>query len=187
VNVSFDPAGARVVTASLDRTARVWDARTGQTLASLVGHSAPVLSACFDHRGERLTTTSSDRSAKLWRGGVVEQTLEGHTREVTVGAFSPDDRILATAGADDHVILWDVGSGRILVDEQHHADEVSGLAFAGRDRLISVGADGQLLLWDVGQERRSPSEIATILDCRVPYGLTASGKLATRALSCPPP
>jgi len=186
VYVSLDPAGERVVTASLDRTARVWNARTGETLAILAEHSAQVTSACFDHRGERLATTSSDRTARVWSGGRVEQILEGHTRDVMLSAFSPDDRILATAGADERVILWDVASGRILLDETRHADEVSGLAFAGRDRLLSAGADGQLLVWDVAQERRSPAEIATVLACRVPFALSASGKLTTRALTCPP-
>jgi WD40 repeat protein len=43
----FSPDGQRVVTASRDKTARVWNAATGQVIAKLEGHSGPVLSAVF--------------------------------------------------------------------------------------------------------------------------------------------
>jgi len=37
---SFSPDSKRIVTASADKTARVWDAESGRTLATLTGHTA---------------------------------------------------------------------------------------------------------------------------------------------------
>jgi hypothetical protein len=48
----FDPRGARVLTASEDNTARLWDAASGAELAVLRGHEHSVLSAVFDLSAE---------------------------------------------------------------------------------------------------------------------------------------
>ncbi|HRI43996.1 MAG TPA: hypothetical protein PLL78_08465, partial [Fimbriimonadaceae bacterium] len=53
-SASFSPDGTRVVTASLDNTARVWDARDGRELAALKGHTEPVYSASFSPDGTRV-------------------------------------------------------------------------------------------------------------------------------------
>jgi len=62
----FDPSGARVLTASTDHTARLWDASGGAELAVLRGHENTVWSAVFDPSGARVLTASSDRTARLW-------------------------------------------------------------------------------------------------------------------------
>ena len=50
-SATFSPDGSRVLTASWDATARVWDAKTGQSLATLSGHKAWVNSAAFGPDG----------------------------------------------------------------------------------------------------------------------------------------
>ena len=56
-----------MVTASFDRSARLWDAASGKELAVLQGHEGPVLSAAFSPDGSKVVTASEDRSARLWR------------------------------------------------------------------------------------------------------------------------
>src|ERR1022692_423535 len=50
----FSPDGRRIVTASNDNTARVWDAQTGAELAVLKGHEGSVHSAAFSPDGRRI-------------------------------------------------------------------------------------------------------------------------------------
>ncbi len=47
-----------IVTASQDKTARVWDAKTGSQLALLSGHEGVVIAAAFSPDGQRIVTTS---------------------------------------------------------------------------------------------------------------------------------
>jgi WD domain, G-beta repeat len=65
-SAAFSPDGARIVTASLDRTARLWDATTGQEIIALRGHEDQVSSAAFSPDGARIVTASLDRTARLW-------------------------------------------------------------------------------------------------------------------------
>ena len=62
----FSPDGSRIVTASSDSTARLWDAKTGIVLATLSGHTGPVWSAVFGPDGSRVVTASDDNTARLW-------------------------------------------------------------------------------------------------------------------------
>src|SRR5262245_39437090 len=77
---SFSPDGSKVVTASSDKTARIWDAKTGAVLHELSGHAESVRTAQFSPDGTRVITASRDGTARIWNvaTGGVERTLAGH-------------------------------------------------------------------------------------------------------------
>ena len=56
----------RVVTASRDKTARIWDAETAAQIAALKRHDDRVNSAAFSPDGRRVVTASSDKTARIW-------------------------------------------------------------------------------------------------------------------------
>jgi eukaryotic-like serine/threonine-protein kinase len=65
-SASFSPDGSRIVTGSGDRTAKVWDARSGTEVLTLKGHIGAVWSASFSPDGSRIVTGSEDQTAKVW-------------------------------------------------------------------------------------------------------------------------
>ena len=89
-SVAVSADGTRVVTGSDDKTARVWDARTGQTLAELKGHADAVFSVAVSADGSRVVTGSSDKTARVWdaRTGHTLVELKGHTGSVESVAVS---------------------------------------------------------------------------------------------------
>ena len=56
--VAFSPDGQRIVTGSLDETAKVWDAASGKELLTLKGHSGQVGAVAFSPDGQRIVTGS---------------------------------------------------------------------------------------------------------------------------------
>jgi WD40 repeat protein len=63
---AFSNDGERVITASADRTARLWDAETGALRTTLEGHTGWVMSCAFSPEGTRVLTASADMTARLW-------------------------------------------------------------------------------------------------------------------------
>ena len=64
-DVAFSPDGARILTASADKTAKLWDAASGKLIASF-DHQDSVKNAAFSPDGTRILTASADHTAKLW-------------------------------------------------------------------------------------------------------------------------
>ena len=65
-SAAFSPDGARVVTASEDKTARVWDAATGAPIGKPLQHEGEVYRAAFSPDGARVVTVSEDSTARVW-------------------------------------------------------------------------------------------------------------------------
>jgi len=119
-SASFSPDGMRIVTASRDHTARVWDASTGETIAKLTGHTSDVLSASFSPDGTRIVTVSSDNTARVWDASTGEALvrLTGHTSDVLSAAFGPDGTRIVTASDDNTARVWDAVPYRVRYAER---------------------------------------------------------------------
>ena len=85
---------ACILTTSYDKTAKIWDASTGEEILTLKGHTDWVNSADFSPDGAKIVTTSYDSTAKIWdvSTGDCIYTLEGHTDWVNSAVFSPCHR-----------------------------------------------------------------------------------------------
>ena len=80
----FSADGSRIVTASLDRTAKIWDSSNGECKQTLCGHGHEVLSAVFSADGSRIVTASVDCTAKIWVSFTGECTFSvKRTRAIT--------------------------------------------------------------------------------------------------------
>jgi tetratricopeptide (TPR) repeat protein len=66
MTAAFSPDSTRVLTASSDDRARVWDAATGKLLTSPLQHQGEVLSAAFSPDGTHVLTATSDYRARVW-------------------------------------------------------------------------------------------------------------------------
>src|SRR5262249_44964425 len=111
------------VTASLDKTARLWDARTAeQNGTPLIGHEDDVTSAAFSPNGKRIVTTSNDGTARLWDAETGQQLAKlGHEAAVNSAVFSPDGKRIVTASDDGTARLWDAETEQQLAKLGHEA------------------------------------------------------------------
>ena len=148
ISVVFSPDGERILTASADKTARLWD-RSGRILATLTGHQNTVYSAVFSPDGERILTASTDKTARLWdRSGRVLATLIGHQDSVNSAVFSPDGEKIVTASVDGTARIWDK-SGRELATLIGHQDRVISAVFSpDGEKIVTASLDNTARIWD---------------------------------------
>ena len=97
MSAAYSPDGTRIATASVDHTARVWDAATGRPIVVLNGHTAMLYFVAFSPDGTRIVTASKDRTARIWdvSNGKQIAVLNGHSDELPTAVFSPDGAHIA--------------------------------------------------------------------------------------------
>jgi len=148
---AFSPDGKRVVTASGDNTAWVWDADSGKIPTPLQGHTKVVYSAAFSPDGKRVVTASSDNTARVWdaESGEILASLKGHTSAVFSATFSPDGKRVVTASFDKTALVWEVASGKTLASLEGHTNYVWSAAFSpDGKRVVTASGDKTARVWD---------------------------------------
>ncbi|CAN8072406.1 unnamed protein product, partial [Agarophyton chilense] len=144
-----------LTTASADGTAVVCELRdTGfERVATLVAHRARVTDArVCPVRRSMVATAALDGDLCLWDGDVcVLRQHTGHCGGVFALAFHHDGGLLASAGCDAALRLWDMRSGRaVRTLPNAHADALTAAHFVPRASwLVSAGKDHCVRVWDV--------------------------------------
>jgi hypothetical protein len=151
VSAAYSPDGTRIVTASNDKTARIWDARTGAQLMVLSGHGDFLLSAAYSPDGTHIVTASEDKTARIWdaRTGAQLTVLLGHGDVVGSAAYSPDGTRIVTASFDKTARVWNARTGSQLMVLSGHGDLVYGAAFSpDGTRIVTASYDKTARIWD---------------------------------------
>lgn len=160
-SASFSPDGTRIVTASDDKTARLWDAHTGRPIGQPMRHDDKVKTAFFSPDGTRVITASWDRTARLWDGhtgkpigkplrniepvGLAAWNAEG---AINSANFSADGTRLLTV-AYGSVRVWDARTEQPIGVPMRHEDVVGSASFsADGNRVVTDSGDNTAYLWD---------------------------------------
>lgn len=150
-----------VISASDDKTVRVWDGVTKGKISQAPGHVAPVSFVAVQRKQGLVVTASADSKARVFKVGVNSAltpfaTLDGHTREVLHAAISDDGKFVATGSADHTARVWKLeqpvlkGKETIL-DE--HTGPVNYVAFrpGNSDVLATASGDHSARLYHVSE------------------------------------
>jgi WD40 repeat protein/tRNA A-37 threonylcarbamoyl transferase component Bud32 len=157
-SAAFSPDGARVVTASYDKTVRIWDAATGREIRLPIANADGVTSAAFSPDGRRFVTGSVDMSARVWDAvtGQAMTVLMGHADRLTTAVFSPDGLLVLTASRDKTARVWDALTGRQIMVMSGHAEGVNSAAFSPDGRsVVTASDDMSVRIWDAASGRQT--------------------------------
>ncbi|MBV8641905.1 MAG: WD40 repeat domain-containing protein, partial [Verrucomicrobia bacterium] len=123
------PDGRQAISASDDRTLRLWDLETGQTLRTFESPDS-VWAVAVTPDGHRALSGSYDRTLMLWdlETGQTLRTLKGHTNIVSAVAITPDGLRAVSASWDRTLRLWDLETGQTIRTLEGHTDNVSAVA-----------------------------------------------------------
>lgn len=147
--VQISPDDSLLISASADKTIRLWNISTGELIRTIAGHNERVTALSFSPDRESFASASTDRTIKIWSiEGDLRTILQGHTNEVTTIAYSSTGR-LASGSADNTVRLWDLDRKTSTILGKHNGI-VSALAFSPDGKtLASASRDSTIQLWSV--------------------------------------
>lgn len=149
--VSLSPDGKRIVTASWDRTIRIWDVMTGKQIGNpLIGHTSRVCSASFSPDGAYIVSASWDRTLRVWDAntGALVRIMYGHTGGVVSANFSHDGNKIVSASSDSTIRIWDFKSGMLTKTLKGHNDRVTCASFSPDDKRIVSASSDVSIIWD---------------------------------------
>ena len=150
-STSFSHDGKYISTASRDKTAKIWDAKSGKLLHTLIGHTSIVYSAMFSPDDKYIVTASADETAKIWdvESGKLLHTLIGHASIIYSAMFSPDGKYIVTSSADETAKIWNAKSGKLLDTLRGHNGSVYLALFTPDDRfVITASGDNTAKVWN---------------------------------------
>jgi WD40 repeat protein len=153
-SVSITPDGRRAVSASEDKTLRVWDLQSGQCIQTLEGHTDSVTSVSITPNGRRAVSGSDDRTLRVWdlQSGRCLQTIQGYyIYLVSSVSITPDGKRVVFSGTVNTTLrVWDLQTGQLLQILEGHKGNVKSVSITpnGR-RAVSGGRDGTLRVWDL--------------------------------------
>lgn len=156
---AFSSDGQFLVSASLDHSARIWEAHSRKLLFTLNGHSDDLTSAAFDHSSKRVITASADGTACVWNAWTGEKILclPDHNSTIYHAGFTRDNRYIFTEthAPNEKIRIWDAQSGSIVYELQGHLTE-KGDAFLSRDgtKLTAASEDGSVYIYDLKTGRQ---------------------------------
>jgi WD40 repeat protein len=167
-SIAYSPDGSKILSASLDRSVKIWDATSGALVRELKpfdvktsphGHFEEVYAAAFSADGKLIATGSGgvEKVIKLWKaddGSFIRDLIHpDYTREkgpaqshpgwITHLQFLRDGRLIAVGDAprnEGYLSVWDTRDGRVLQSEALPLGTVYGFALSGDEKLLAIGA-----------------------------------------------
>jgi WD40 repeat protein/serine/threonine protein kinase len=180
-SVVFSPDGKLALSASWDKTLRLWDRASGHCHRVFEGHSEPVRSVAMSLDCKVAASGSMDKTVRLWEvgTGACLRSLEGHSRQVLSVALSRDGRQILSGSDDKTIRLWEVETGECLRTFEGPPAAAWSVVFSPDGRLaLSCNTDGKLRVWEVATGRCLGTLFKGSIDLMSSVAFSPDGNLA---------
>lgn len=149
-SVAYSPDGDRIVTASTDKTARIWRPRTGELLLTLRGHEKLLDWASWSPDGKLVATAGGDKTVRVWRADTGEQIHSFADPNPYRVYYTPDGTTLVVGDQSGEIRFLDAKTGARLATRKVHDNRIQSVAFRPDGKRMLVGAwDRKVTEWDL--------------------------------------
>jgi serine/threonine protein kinase/WD40 repeat protein len=159
----FSPDGQNIAIAEDSGRITLWDLTEHRQIGVLVRSpsSDEIRALRFSPNGQWLVSPGGPEPTQIW--SVTDRVLvaELHDAQMALrAAFSPDNRMLAMAGGDASIRLWDTSSWRKTRTLRGHTDPVTAMEFSPDGQWLASGArNGEVKLWSMNEPPSGPPQM----------------------------
>ncbi|XP_019626085.1 PREDICTED: NACHT domain- and WD repeat-containing protein 1-like [Branchiostoma belcheri] len=148
----------RIVSGSKDTTLSVFDMGSGEVVHRLEGHSHPVYSLAITSDG-KYAVSGSDRVVKLWdlSEGREIRHMQGHYGIVDCVAVTSDNKAIVSGARDEHLNVWDFGSGQLVQTLDGQAAKITAMEVTGYIVVTASTDSYYTKVWDVEKSKMKMS------------------------------
>jgi len=175
-DIFFTNDGKHLISASNDKTIRIWDIQTGKTVRILrgqigAGYEGKIYAAALSVDNQWLAVGGYITKGDVFSTGClirlihfptgqIKHLLKGHDNVIFSLNFSSNNKFLISGSGDNTAHIWDITSGNTLHTLQGHTDAIYAVAFSPDNQLAVTGSfDHTLKLWQI-----SDGSLQTTLD-----------------------
>lgn len=147
LSIEFSPNSEQLVSASRDRTVKLWNL-DGEQIASFRGHQSRINAVTFGPSGRLIASAGSDKTVRLWDLTNPLLTVYLGPNAGIIGVdISPDGELIAAASDDRGLYLWHRNTNQ-LIARFDHPDAVLSTAFSpDGTQIVTSSWDGTARLW----------------------------------------
>ena len=165
-SVAYSPSGNGLASGGDDRMVRLWNAKTGALIYTLLG-AGRIRSMAYSPNGSQLAAGGDDKTVRVWNAQTGNtllmlswllnawtinpmRTLRGHTHDVTSLAYAPSGNQLASGSDDRTVRQWNAKTGVHMRTLRGHTQLITGVAYSPNGYQLASGSnDCTVRIWDV--------------------------------------
>jgi WD40 repeat protein/serine/threonine protein kinase len=141
--------GERIVTCAEDGQVRIWDAKNGALLHSILAHQKPARGIALSPDGLRIVSGGDDDLVQVWdlATGTLIRTLGTMTTGVETVAWSPSGEWIAAGSRYSEFRVWNADGEQVLQVHNDHRHE--SLVFSRDSRRLFVPTRANVSVWDL--------------------------------------
>ena len=158
-SLAFNSIGDRLVVGNKDHTVHILEVNNKKILATMRGHTAPVMHVHFCSNDKRVISGSEDKTVRIWDIPNVPYIVSilGHNNPVKIIQFSPDGKLAVSSVGDfdSTLLFWDVGLGKELMKLQelnateYYIEGLNSISFSPNGKMLACsGWDNEVRIWD---------------------------------------
>lgn len=152
--LTYNPPGNLLASASADRSVKVWDVASGKRIYTLSGHGDIVFALDWAPGGSELISAGADKTLRAWKvnaqAGNQARSTTAHGSTLNDAAFSRDGKLIASAGDDRVVKIWDATNGAEKKKIEGFSEGILSVAFSPDATQIAAGGfNGEIAIYTV--------------------------------------